>query len=93
MRKFLIRREMEGAGSIAKHELNNAGKGSEEVLEAMRSEGKNIIPKTPKPHKLNFRVLIFGHLNMRFFFLINLVYLLFMSSSNFSWSSFFFYSA
>ena len=42
MKKFLIRREMEGAGSIPKHDLNNAGKGSEEVLEAMRSEGKNI---------------------------------------------------
>ena len=34
---------MEGAGSIPKHDLNNAGKGSEEVLEAMRSEGKNIM--------------------------------------------------
>ena len=43
MKKFLIRREMEGAGSIPKHELNSAGKGSEEVLEAMRSEGKNIM--------------------------------------------------
>lgn len=43
MKKFLIRRDMEGAGSIPKHELNNAGKGSEEVLEAMRSEGKNIM--------------------------------------------------
>ena len=43
MKKFLIRRKMEGAGSIPKHELNNAGKGSEEVLEAMRSEGKNIM--------------------------------------------------
>ena len=43
MKKFLIRREMEGAGSIPKHDLNNAGKVSEEVLEAMRSEGKNIM--------------------------------------------------
>ena len=43
MKKFLIRCEMEGAGSIPKHDLNNAGKGSEEVLEAMRSEGKNIM--------------------------------------------------
>ena len=43
MKKFLIRREMEGAGSIPKRDLNNAGKVSEEVLEAMRSEGKNII--------------------------------------------------
>jgi hypothetical protein len=43
MKKFLIRRDMEGAGSIPKHDLNNAGKGSEEVLEAMRSEGKYIM--------------------------------------------------
>ena len=43
MKKFLIRRDMEGAGSIPKYDLNNAGKGSEEVLEAMRSEGKNIM--------------------------------------------------
>jgi hypothetical protein len=28
MKKFLIRREMEGAGSIPKHDLNNAGKGA-----------------------------------------------------------------
>jgi len=43
MKKFLIRREMDGAGGIPKHDLNNAGKGSEEVLEAMRSEEKNIM--------------------------------------------------
>ena len=43
MKKFLIKREMVGAGSLAKKDLNNAGKGSEEVLEAMRSEGKNIM--------------------------------------------------
>ena len=43
MKKFLIRRNMEGAGSLPKHELNNAGKGSEGVLEEMRSEGKNIM--------------------------------------------------
>ena len=43
MKKFLIRRDMEGAGSLSKHELNNAGKGSEGVLEEMRSEGKNIM--------------------------------------------------
>ena len=43
MKKFLIRREMEGVGSIPKHDLNNACKGSEEVLEAMRAEGKNIM--------------------------------------------------
>ena len=45
MKKFLIRREMEGVVSIPKHDFNNAGKGSEEVLEAMRSEGKNIMLK------------------------------------------------
>jgi len=43
VKKFLIKREMVGAGSLAKKDLNNAGKGSEEVLEAMRSEGKNIM--------------------------------------------------
>ena len=43
MKKFLIKREMAGAGSLPKNDLNNAGKGSEEVLEAMRSEGKNIV--------------------------------------------------
>ena len=42
MKRFLIKREMAGAGDIPKHELNAAGKGSEEVLEAMRAEGKNI---------------------------------------------------
>ena len=34
---------MDGAGGIPKHHLNNAGKGSKYVLEAMRSEGKNIM--------------------------------------------------
>jgi hypothetical protein len=43
VKKFLIRRDMEGAGSLPKHELNNAGKGSEGLLEEMRSEGKNIM--------------------------------------------------
>ena len=43
MKKFLIKREMAGAGSLPKNDLNNAGKCSEEVLEAMRSEGKNIV--------------------------------------------------
>ena len=33
---------MAGAGSIPKNELNLAGKNSEEILDAMRSEGKNI---------------------------------------------------
>ena len=42
MKRFLIKRVMVGAGNIPKHELNAAGKGSEEVLEAMRTEGKNI---------------------------------------------------
>ena len=42
MKRFIIKREMVRAGSIPKNDLNSAGKGSEEVLEAMRSEGKNI---------------------------------------------------
>jgi len=42
MKRFIIKREMAGAGGIAKNDLHAAGKGSEEVLEAMRSEGKNI---------------------------------------------------
>jgi hypothetical protein len=42
MKKYIIKREMEGAGDIPKNDLNAAGKSSEEVLEAMRSEGKNI---------------------------------------------------
>ncbi len=42
MERFIIKREMAGAGSIPKNDLNSAGKGSEEVLETMRSEGKNI---------------------------------------------------
>ena len=33
---------MDGAGSIPKNDLNSAGKNSEEILDAMRSEGKNI---------------------------------------------------
>ena len=40
MKRFIIKREMAGAGSIPKNDLNSAGKGSEEVLEAMRSEGR-----------------------------------------------------
>ena len=40
MKIFLIRREMDGAGGIPKHELNNAVKGAEVELEAMRSAGK-----------------------------------------------------
>jgi hypothetical protein len=42
MKRFLIQREMDGIGGAPRNDLNNAGKGSEEVLEAMRSEGKNI---------------------------------------------------
>ena len=42
MKKFIIKRQMDGAGSIPKNDLNSAGKNSEEVLDAMRSEGKNI---------------------------------------------------
>jgi hypothetical protein len=32
MKKFLIRREMKGASSIPKHEMNKGGKASEDVL-------------------------------------------------------------
>ena len=42
MKKFIIKRQMDGAGSIPKNDLNLAGKNSEEILDAMRSEGKNI---------------------------------------------------
>ena len=42
MKKFIIKRQMDGAGSRPKNELNLAGKNSEEILDAMRSEGKNI---------------------------------------------------
>ena len=42
MKRFLIKREMPGIGDAPKNDLNNAGKGSEEVLEALRAEGKNI---------------------------------------------------
>ena len=42
MKKFIIKRQMDGAGSIPKNDLNSAGKTSEEILDAMRSEGKNI---------------------------------------------------
>jgi hypothetical protein len=33
---------MDGIGGAPRKDLNNVGKGSEEVLETMRSEGKNI---------------------------------------------------
>ena len=42
MKKFIIKRQMDGAGLIPKNDLNLAGKNSEEILDAMRSEGKNI---------------------------------------------------
>ena len=42
MKRFLIKREMPGIGDAPKNDLNNAGKGSEEVLEALRAEGKNV---------------------------------------------------
>tara|TARA_Y200000002_G_C22650463_1_gene651131 strand:- start:1407 stop:1694 length:288 start_codon:yes stop_codon:yes gene_type:complete len=42
MKKFLIRREMKGASSIPKHEMNKGGKASENILEEMRNEGKMI---------------------------------------------------
>ena len=37
MKRFLIQREMDGIGSAPMNDLNNAGKGSEEVLEVMRA--------------------------------------------------------
>ena len=46
MKKFLIRREMKGASSIPKHEMNKGGKASEDVLEEMRNEGKMIQQET-----------------------------------------------
>ncbi|MEE3034401.1 MAG: nickel-binding protein [Bacteroidota bacterium] len=42
MKKYLIRREIKGASSIPKHEMNKGGKASEEVLSEMRNEGKMI---------------------------------------------------
>ena len=42
MKRFLIKRVMSRAGDIPKSDLNVAGQNSEEVLNAMRSEGKNI---------------------------------------------------
>ncbi len=50
MKKFIIKRQMDGAGSIPKNELNLAGKNSEEILDAMRSEGKNIPEELIKEH-------------------------------------------
>tara|TARA_A100001015_G_scaffold231026_1_gene261489 strand:+ start:530 stop:817 length:288 start_codon:yes stop_codon:yes gene_type:complete len=42
MKKFLIRREMEGASNVPKAEFNKGGKASESILEEMRNEGKMI---------------------------------------------------
>ena len=42
MKRFLIKREMSGAGNIPKNDLNGAGQNSEEILKEMRAEGKNI---------------------------------------------------
>ena len=42
MKKFLIRREMEGASNFPKAEFNKGGKASEAILEEMRNEGKMI---------------------------------------------------
>ena len=46
MKKFLIRREMKGASSVPKHEMNKGGKASEVILEEMRNEGKMIQQET-----------------------------------------------
>ena len=46
MQKYLIRRAMQGASSIPKHEMNKGGKASEDVLEEMRNEGKMIQQET-----------------------------------------------
>jgi len=54
MKRFLIQREMDGIGGAPRNDLNNAGKGSEEVLEAMRSEGKNIQQEQLCLRQLNF---------------------------------------
>ena len=43
MRRFLIKRDISEAGKTSKIELDRAGLSSEEVLMAMRSEGKNIV--------------------------------------------------
>ena len=45
MKKFLIRREMEGASNVPKAEFNKGGKASEAILEEMRNEGKMIQQK------------------------------------------------
>ena len=42
MKKFLIKREIEGASQIPSDKLEEIGQGSELVLVEMRNEGKNI---------------------------------------------------
>ena len=42
MKKFLIKREIEGASQIPSDKLEEIGQGSESVLIEMRNEGKNI---------------------------------------------------
>ena len=42
MKKYLIRREIEGASQIPSDKLEEIGQGSESVLVEMRNEGKNI---------------------------------------------------
>ena len=42
MNKYLIKREMPGISGAPANDLDAAGKNSESVLTAMRSEGKNI---------------------------------------------------
>ena len=42
MKKYLIKREIEGAFQIPSDKLDEIGQGSESVLIAMRNEGKNI---------------------------------------------------
>ena len=42
MKKYLIKREIEGASQISQEKLSQIGEGSETVLVKMRSEGKEI---------------------------------------------------
>lgn len=42
MKKFIIRREIEGASNIPEENLKQIGEKSEGVLTSMRNEGKNI---------------------------------------------------
>ena len=42
MKKYLIKREIEGASQIPQEKLSQIGEGSETVLVKMRSEGKEI---------------------------------------------------